>query len=98
MNVSEISNGDWIKVLGVNFVDGASSFEARVSSEGNGGNIEIHLDGENGDLAGTCAVSSTGGWQSFETVTCDVSGITGMHDVYFKFTGGLNFNWWKFNK
>ncbi|MBN2717682.1 MAG: carbohydrate-binding protein, partial [Deltaproteobacteria bacterium] len=102
MNVSEISNGDWIKVLGVNFVDGASSFEARVASAASGGYIEIHLDGENGTLAGTCAVAGTGDWQSWETVTCDVSGVTGMHDVYFKFTGSgntlFNFNWWKFNK
>jgi hypothetical protein len=101
MNVADIDNGDYIKVLGVNFMDGASAFEARVSSEASGGNIEIHLDGQSGTLIGTCAVPGTGGWQSWETVSCDVSGIDGIHDVYFKFTGGggslFNFNWWKFN-
>ncbi|MBN2526920.1 MAG: family 43 glycosylhydrolase [Deltaproteobacteria bacterium] len=100
MNVSEISNGDWIKVLGVNFKNGAGSFEARVASAGGGGKIEIRLDGESGTLAGTCDVLGTGDWQSWETVSCDVSGVTGMHDVYFKFTGNgntlFNFNWWKF--
>ena len=102
MNVGNIQNGDYIKVSGVNFANGASSFDARVSSETSGGNIEIHLDSDTGTLIGTCAVSGTGGWQNWETVSCDVTDVTGIHDVFFKFTGSgdylLNFNWWKFSE
>jgi hypothetical protein len=33
-------------------------------------------------------------------VTCEVSGASGKHDLYLKFTGGsgylFNLNWWKF--
>jgi hypothetical protein len=102
MNVSNIENGDWIKVKGVDFGSGAASFEARVASATNGGNIEIRLDSENGKLVGTCAVSNTGGWQNWITKSCNVSGATGVHDLYLKFTGGsgsiFNFNWWKFTR
>jgi beta-xylosidase len=100
MDVCSIENGDYIKVKGVDFGSGAKSFEARVASAASGGNIEIRLDSLTGTLAGTCAVAGTGGWQTWETKSCTVSGISGVHDLYFKFTGGsgslLNFNWWKF--
>ena len=50
---------------------------------------------------GTCSVTGTGGWQTWADKTCTVSGATGIHDLYLKFTGGsgylFNFNWWQFN-
>ncbi len=98
--VDSINNNDYIKVKGVEFRDGAKSFEARVASDGSGGKIELRLDSENGKLVGTCDVSGTGGWQMWTTVTCNVSDASGKHDLYLKFTGGngflFNFNWWKF--
>lgn len=100
-NVGYIENNDYIMVKGVNFGEGAKSFEARVATPYDGGNIEIHLDSLTGKLVGTCKVEKTGDWQKYVTKTCTVSGATGTHDVYFKFTGGggslFNFNWWKFN-
>ena len=101
MDVCNIENGDYIKVKGVNFGAGATSFEARVASATNGGSIEIRLDSQTGTLVGTCAVSGTGGWQTWTTRTCTISGASGIHDLYLKFTGGsgslFNFNWWKFS-
>ena len=38
--------------------------------------------------AGTCAITGTGGWQTWATRTCAVTGATGVHDLYLKFTGG----------
>ncbi len=100
MNVGHIENGDYIKVKGVDFGSGATSFEARVASATSGGNIELRLDSPTGTLVGTCAVSGTGDWQTWTTKSCKVSGATGKHDLYLKFTGGsgylLNMNWWKF--
>lgn len=99
-NVGFIDNNDYIMVKGVDFGTGAKSFEARVASATNGGNIEIRLDSVSGKLVGTCKVEGTGNWQKYVTKTCDISGATGTHDLYFKFTGGsgslFNFNWWKF--
>jgi hypothetical protein len=101
IDVDSIHNGDFIKVKGVDFGSaGAESFEARVASSSNGGSIDIHLDTLTGPLVGTCAISSTSGWQTWTTKSCTISNATGIHDVYFKFTGGngllFNFNWWKF--
>lgn len=98
--VESISNGDYIKVEGVDFSDGAEKFEARVASGASGGKIELRFDGENGTLVGTCDVQGTGGWDKWTTVACSVSEASGVHDLYLKFTGGsgvlFNFNWWQF--
>ena len=100
-NIGYIENGDWIRFNNIDFGTGAASFEARVSSQGSGGNIEIRLDSLSGPLVGTCTVPVTGGWQSWTTVSCPVNGATGVHDLYLRFTGGsgylFNINWWKFN-
>jgi arabinoxylan arabinofuranohydrolase len=100
INVGYIENGDWLRFNALDFGSGAVSFEARVASAGSGGNIEIRLDSPNGTLAGTCVVPVTGGWQTWVTKSCSVSGISGMHDIYLKFTGGggylFNINWWMF--
>ena len=101
MDVTSISNGDYIKVKNVNFGSGATSFDARIASATSGGSIELHLDSQTGTLLGTCAVSGTGGTQTWMTKTCTVSGATGIHDLFLKFSGGsgnlFNFDWWQFS-
>jgi arabinoxylan arabinofuranohydrolase len=101
MDVTAIANGDWILVRGVDFGAGASAFNARVASGGTGGAIELHLDTVTGPLIGTCPVGATGGWQIWTTATCGVTGATGMHDLFLRFTGGsgslFSVNWWSFN-
>jgi arabinoxylan arabinofuranohydrolase len=101
MNVTSINNGDYIKVRSVDFRTGAVSFAARVASAAAGGSIELRLDSLTGTLIGTCAITGTGGAQTWATKTCDVNGVTGTHDLFFKFTGSgtgelFKFNWWKF--
>lgn len=100
LNVGYIENGDYVVYNNVDFGSGATSFQARVASAGNGGNIEIRLDSITGPLVGTCAVKGTGDWQTWTDAKCTVSGVTGKHDLYLKFTGGsdylMNFNWFKF--
>jgi arabinoxylan arabinofuranohydrolase len=101
IDVDSIHNGDYIKVKGVNFGSGANSFIARVASNTSGGRIELHLDTTTGTLVGTDTVAGTGGWQTWATRTCTVTGATGIHNLFLRFTGGsgllFNFNWWKFN-
>ena len=100
MNIGNIQNGSYIKVKGVDFGSGTNKFTASVSSDTEGGDIEIYLDSLTGKKIGTCKVSKTGGWQSWKEVSCDISGASGEHDLYFKFTGGsnylLNMDWWRF--
>ncbi|HRU39466.1 MAG TPA: endo-1,4-beta-xylanase, partial [Candidatus Goldiibacteriota bacterium] len=61
------------------------------ASATSGGNIVIRLDSTTGPIVGTCSVVGTGGWQTWQTRTCAISGATGIHDVYFMFTGGSGF-------
>jgi hypothetical protein len=101
MNVDSIHNGDYIKVKGVDFGSGAKSFDARVASGStNGGSIELHLDTLTGPLVGTCSVQGTGGWQTWTTKSCTVTGATGVHNLYLKFAGSSGklfaVNWWRF--
>jgi hypothetical protein len=100
INVGFIENGDWLRFNSLDFGSGAASFEARVASATNGGNLEIRLDSPTGTLAGTCAVSGTGGWQIWVTKSWSVSSLSGIHDIYLEFTGGsgylFNINWWKY--
>ncbi len=97
MNVTSISDGDYIKVKNVEFLDGITSFDARVSSSGSDATIELHLDSRTGTLLGTCDVSGASSWT---TKTCSVSGASGTHDLFLTFTGSgdnlFKFNWWKF--
>ena len=97
MDVTAIDDGDYIKVKDVDFASGATSFAVRVASASGGGAIELRLENENGTLIGTCAVPSTGADQAWATESCTVSGATGKHDLFLKFTGsGFNVNWWQF--
>ncbi|HLP75329.1 MAG TPA: glycoside hydrolase family 43 protein, partial [Candidatus Paceibacterota bacterium] len=67
MNLSEINNGDWVKLVGVDFGGkGAKKFTARVASAEQGGNVELHLGSPDGKLVGTCKVDNTGGWQQWK--------------------------------
>ncbi|WP_307802429.1 family 43 glycosylhydrolase [Cellulomonas fengjieae] len=100
MNIGWIENADYVRVKGVAFGTGAASFSARVASATSGGRIEVRLDSTSGPVVGTCTVGGTGGWQSWTTTTCPVSGATGTRDLYLRFVGGsgnlFNVGWWQF--
>ena len=97
--VTDISNGDYIKVRSVDFGKGAKSFESNVASATDGGSIEIHVDRPTGTLLGTCIVKSTGGVTNWAVQSCKINKVKGVHDIYFVFKGGagdlFNFDWWK---
>jgi len=107
-NVTSIQGGDYLYFNNVNFgTSGIQCFEARVAGYGNGGFIEVRLDSLAGTLVGTCEIlPPTGGWQTWTSKACKVTGATGTHTVYLKFTGGVgtypisnlfNLNWFKFH-
>jgi endo-1,4-beta-xylanase len=101
-NIGYIEDGDYVVYSSIDFGDGAGEFLARVASGSDGGKIEIRLDSITGPLVGTCSVEGTGDWQKWVDATCEVSGLSGIHDLYLKFTGGssylINMNWWKFSE
>ena len=98
--VTDVDNGDYIKVRNVDFAKGAKSFQATVASATKGGTIEIRLDSKDGPLLGSCLVSNTGDWQKWKTLTCKVKKTKGIHDLYLIFKGGegdlFNLDYWMF--
>jgi beta-xylosidase len=96
--VTDVSNGDYIKVRSVDFGRGAKSFEASVASASSGGKIEIRIDGKDGKLLETLNVSATG--ETWKILSCKVEKTKGIHDLYLMFKGGegnlFNFDWWQF--
>jgi len=98
--VTDINNGDYIKVRCVDFGKGAKSFEASVASATQGGSIEIRIDSPTGTLLGSCAIKSTGSFQTWAVRSCKLNKVKGVHDVYFLFKGGegelFKFDWWEF--
>ncbi len=102
--VTDINNGDYIKVRGVNFgTKGAGTFYARVASASKGGTIELHLDSVNGTKIGSLPVSNTGGWMSWKLKETSIHKAVGVHDMYLVFKGNpgaklFNFDYWRFGK
>jgi len=98
MNVCSIDDGDYIRVSNVNFGDdGAKEFSACVSSDSMGGTIELHLDRPDGPLIGKVEVPSTGDCNNWVTVTTNVNGATGVHNLFFVFKGDSSGNLFKFD-
>lgn len=100
-DVTNIHNGDWVALGNVDFGSaGAKTFKANVAATA-GGKIEVRLDSATGTLAGTLTVPNTGGAQSWREIETSISGATGVHRVYFVFTGSgssnlFNFDYWQF--
>ena len=83
--VTDIQNGDWIAVAGLDFGDkGAASFTASIAAQA-GGAVELRVDSPDGTVVGTLTVPAGDG--SYQTLTCDVTGLTGVHNLFMVFTG-----------
>lgn len=93
--VTDISKGDWIKVAGAAFTDGASSLTVRVSSK-SGGAIKVCTGTTSGTAIGYVEVPATGG--SFQEITVPVNNVTGTKDICFLFSGEMELDSWSFAK
>ena len=100
--VSDIHNGDYIKLQNVCFCNKLPrTFTARVASGLRGGQIEVRIDSIQGQLLCRLEVPATGGWENWQTITADFTEkVMGHHDLYFVFTGRkgpklFNFDWWE---
>lgn len=101
--VSQISDGDWILVKGVNFgAKGAKRFTAKISGQNAAGTFEVRLDSR--DLKTVCkidigAAGNAGSWQECAAFADNAEGI---HDIYFVFKAEksvlINFLSWQFEE
>jgi hypothetical protein len=105
--VGWIANGDWLRFSGVDFGSTpARQFTARAASGAAGGVsglVEVRLDSRSNAPIGSFAIANTGGWESWRSVPANISGVTGVHDVYLTFTSGqpadfVNVDWVTFSR
>lgn len=97
-DVGYAAGGDYAVYQNVNFGAGFTNVSVREASYG-GGTLELHLDSPTGPIISSFALTSTGGWQTWQTIHESVSGASGLHDLYVVFRGssGLgNLNWFQF--
>ena len=87
--VGYLTNGDYAVYKNIDFGSGATSFKALVAGELNP-NIELRLNSPTGTLVGTLPVEATGDWDTYEEQACNVSGVTGVNDLYLVFKGSVN--------
>ncbi|MFJ3669263.1 PQQ-dependent sugar dehydrogenase [Streptomyces sp. NPDC090106] len=88
--VGDIDNGDWVSFTPYALAN-AKSVTARVSSGGAGGTLEIRAGSATGTLLGKATVPVTGGWETFQDVTANLTraprGTTTLYLVFKGATG-----------
>lgn len=81
--------GEWIKASGVNFKNGTDSLIIKASSS-DGGAVKVCTGSPTGDVIGYAELTS-----SMETISVPaVTSMTGTKDVYFVFSGDVEFDSW----
>ncbi len=101
--VSDIHNGDYIKLANVNFMsNGPKTFGASVASALRGGTMEVRMDSVEGPLVTELKVPGTGGWGNWKYIEVAAKmDVAGVHDIYLVFKGRkgpklFNFDYWQF--
>lgn len=88
--VTEIDQGDWLKVSGVHFSKGASQIAIQVSSK-SGCAVKICTDSPTGKAVGYAEIPAGG---KMTTVSAAVQGLNGTQDLYFVFSGQAEMDSW----
>jgi|LSQX01.1.fsa_nt_gb endo-1,4-beta-xylanase len=97
IGIGYIEKGNYMVYNDIDFGTGATSFTAFLACKADTTtNIEIRVNGESGTLLGTMAVNNTGEWSAFREQTVNINRITGQNDLYLKFTGPVNIDWFTF--
>jgi hypothetical protein len=100
-----LAPGDWLAYDMVDFGSvGATQFFIRFASDlpaGMSGSVEVRLDALDNSPVLSVPVATTGGWQSWITITASLTRVTGVHAVYLTFTSSSgweigNINWFTF--
>jgi beta-glucosidase len=102
-NVGFINPGDWVAYPGMDF--GSSTAlrvtTRRASGSNTTGTVTYRLDSTTGPVIASFNVSNTGGWQSWGSVTTNLTAqVTGVHTLFVTFSGPggdfANLNWFQF--
>lgn len=93
--ITYIRNNSWVVYQNFNFESGVNHFWIEGASPNAGGSVELRTGSEDGPIIGFVNISNTGEWDEYKKFSTGVlPAISGIHDLYFKFTGegGYLFN------
>ncbi len=91
-----LTNGAYAIYKNVDFGASVTKVSVRTASAGGGATATFYLDNPTGTPIATVTLPGTGGWQSWQTVSANVSAASGLHTLYVVFTSGSNVNWFQF--
>lgn len=96
LNAGYIETGDWMAYNNITIASsGNYLIEYRVASESGGGRLSLDINA-GATVLGNVDVPSTGGWQSWTTVSHTVNIAAGTYPFgIFAQAGGFNINWWR---
>ena len=100
MYVYDINDGEYIRLRGVDFAEGAKRFVLTAAAQGSG-TVTLRLDSQDGPVIGTLNISKTGSVEKYRAFAAKVSKASGVHDLYLCFdhaTGDIRLDWWQFKK
>ncbi len=98
MYVFDINDGEFIKLRGVDFGQGADRFSVSASSTGSCTFI-LRLDSQEGPIIGKVRISGTGSVEKYKTFKTSISNTMGVHELYLCFSdtsGDTHLDWWQF--
>ncbi|MEI2283063.1 glycoside hydrolase family 3 C-terminal domain-containing protein [Paenibacillus polysaccharolyticus] len=86
--VRVIGEQGWIAFRDADLGNGATTFEARLSAEQQGGVLEVRLGTPDGALAGRVELAQSGA-QQWSTVEVELTGASGVQDIYLILPTGV---------
>lgn len=99
LNVGYTSAGQWLE-YNVNVAQ-AGTYQADFRYSVNSGTTGVNIKSAEGTKLGTLSVTSTGGWQNWQTKAVEnvVFKKAGLQKIRLEFTGGdINLNWVSFTR
>lgn len=100
MYIFDINDGEFIKLRGVDFKEGAKRFNITAAATGHC-DITLHIDSENGPVIGKVKVSDTGNVESYRVFNTKLTKVKGVHDLFICFSnsaGEVRLDWWEMKK
>ncbi|WP_432843135.1 DUF1996 domain-containing protein [Dactylosporangium sp. CA-092794] len=103
-NVGWLADGDWLRYDGVDLGPAgtlATSVRVAAAYRDRTGTVEVHTGSATGPLVGSLPVTSTGGWQAWQTRTTAGTSPGGRQDVFLVIRSPqpndfVNINWFAF--
>lgn len=100
MCVTNIDDGEYIKVAGVDFGKKAPKCFIVNAASVKGGIIDVCIDGVDATKIGTIRITPTGSMDKYADFSCKLNKVTGVHDLYLVFHGAgenlFNMDYWEF--